>query len=153
MRSNGIPRESPYFELSRDDAEAPESQLTTAWTAERGRLLRFARGEQRSLLLMELGYPSLPWAAAHPWDYVPRDGVEADGEPQARCYRAFFEAWTDTFLKPGSQAIGFNCYYWDPYHRGGTGDTGYGVRGKPAMKVIREAFARIRAATAPAPAP
>ena len=73
----------------------------------------YARGEQRSLLIMELGYPSLPWAAAHPWDYVPRDGVAADGESQARCYRAFFQAWTGTFLKPGSPVIGFNCYYWE----------------------------------------
>ena len=144
---------SSYFELSRDDPDAPESRLATAWRAERDRLLNFARGEQRSLLLMELGYPSLPWAAAHPWDYVPRDGVEADGEPQARCYRAFFAAWTETFLKPGSPAIGVNCYYWDPYHHGGAEDTGYGVRGKPAMEIIRQAFARIRGATAPAPAP
>ena len=80
-------------------------------------------------------------------------GDAADGESQARCYRAFFQAWTGTFLKPGSPVIGFNCYYWDPYHHGGAADTGYGVRGKPALEIIRQAFARIRAATVPASAP
>ena len=76
---------SSYFELSRDDAEAPQALLAKAWSAQRSRMLRFARGEERPLLVMELGYPSLPWAAAHPWDYVPREGGEADAEPQARC--------------------------------------------------------------------
>ena len=144
---------SSYFELSRDNPEASVSQLVRAWRVQRARMLRYARSEHRSLLIMELGYPSLPWAAAHPWDYVPRDGVEADGESQARCYRAFFGAWTDTFVMPDSPVIGFNCYYWDPYHHGGAGDTGYGVRGKPALEIIRHAFARIRAATAPDSAP
>ncbi len=138
---------SSYFELSRDDPDAPVSRLTVAWGAERSRLLRLARDEGKSILIMELGYPSLPWAAAHPWDYVARDDTPPDHAAQARCYQAFFQAWTETLLRPGSPAIGFNCYYWDPYHRGGANDTGYGVRGKPALELIRKGFGRIRKAT------
>jgi len=144
---------SSYFEISRDDPDAPVSQLTVAWAGERSRLLRFARSERKRILIMELGYPSLPWAAAHPWDYVAKDGTETDHDAQARCYRAFFGAWSDTLMQPGTPALGFNCYYWDPYHRGGAKDTGYGIRGKPAMDLIRQGFGRIRAATGATPAP
>jgi hypothetical protein len=142
---------SSYFELSRDDPDAPVSKLSIAWAAERSRLLRFARGERKRILIMELGYPSLPWAAAHPWDYVAKDDSETDHDAQARCYSAFFAAWSATLIQPGSPALGFNCYYRDPYHRGGDQDTGYGIRGKPAMDLIRQGFNRIRAATGATP--
>ncbi len=72
------------------------------------------------------------------------DDAKADHEAQARCYRAFFEAWTETVARPGSRALGFNCYFWDPYHSGGPDDTGYGVRGKPAERVIASSFERIK---------
>ena len=144
---------SSYFELAREKPDASVAELTRAWRIERSQMLRFARSEHKPLVLMEVGYPSLPWAAAHPWDYVVRVDAQVDHAAQARCYRAFFEAWTDTFLTPGSPAIGFNCYYWDPYHRGGADDTGYGVRGKPALTIIRQAFDHIRAATVSTPAP
>ncbi len=144
---------SSYFELAREKPDASVAELTRAWRIKRSQMLRFARSEHKPLVLMEVGYPSLPWAAAHPWEYVVRDDAQVDHAAQARCYRAFFEAWTDTFLTPGSPAIGFNCYFWDPYHRGGADDTGYGVRGKPALTIIRQAFDHIRAATASAPAP
>ena len=144
---------SSYFELSRDDPDAPVTTLTVAWAAERRRLLRFASGERKSILIMELGYPSLPSAAAYPWDYVPTDETETDHEAQARCYRAFFGAWSDALVRPGTGALGFNCYFWDPYHRGGAADTGYGIRGKPALGIIRQGFDHIRQATSRAPTP
>jgi hypothetical protein len=142
---------SSYFELAPENPDAPLAELTRAWRIQRNRMLAFARAEHKPLVLMELGYPSLPWAAAHPWDYVARDNAKVDQAAQARCYRAFFDAWTDSFLMPGSPAIGFNCYKWDPYSRGGADDTGYGVRGKPALAIIRRAFEHIRTTTAPAP--
>ncbi len=110
--------------------------------------MRFADRHDRGFVLMEIGYPSLPSAAAHPWNYVAADGVGADHEAQARCWRAFFKAWTDAIARPDSPALGFNCYYWDPYHQGEDFDTGYGVNGKPALTVIRDGFDRIRAETA-----
>ncbi len=135
---------SAYFELARDDPDAPVGTLAAAWRRERRTLLEHARRHDRSLLLMEMGYPSVPWAAAHPWNYVADPKTVADHEAQVRCYRAFFEAWAETVARPGSRALGFNCYFWDPYHSGGPDDTGYGVRGKPAERVIAASFARIR---------
>jgi hypothetical protein len=134
---------SAYFELAPQDPQAPAERLAAAWRAEQRRLLAFARAQDRPLVLMELGYPSLPWAAAHPWDYVPRGEVTADHDAQARCFRAFFDAWSPAFTRAGSPALGVHCYAWDPYHHGGATDTGYGVAGKPALAVIRDAFARL----------
>ncbi len=135
---------SSYFELARDDPDAPVGTLAAAWHRERRTLLEHARRHDRPLLLMEIGYPSVPWAVAHPWNYVADAKTTADHEAQARGYRAFFEAWTETVARPGSRALGFNCYFWDPYHSGGPDDTGYGVRGKPAQRVIASGFERIR---------
>jgi hypothetical protein len=135
---------SAYFRLAPDDGQATPDELARAWRSERDRLLVFARSHERPLVLMEVGYPTLPWAAARPWDYVARDGVTADHDAQARCYRALFDAWAPVLASTGTPAWGLHCYCWDPYHHGEATDTGYGVKGKPALDVIRDAFARIR---------
>jgi hypothetical protein len=135
---------SSYFELAPENPDASPERLGRAWRDQQRRLLRFARRYDQPFMLMELGYPSLPWAAAHPWNYVARDGVPADHEAQARCYRAFFEAWVETHARWPELALGFHCYFWDPYHHGEATDTGYGVAGKPAQEIIRDAFTRIR---------
>lgn len=135
---------SSYFELSRGDPDAPVATLTDAWRRQRLQLQSFAEAQGLPLMLMELGYPSLPWAAAHPWNYVADEGTRADHAAQARCYRAFFDAWSDALAQPGGGVLGVHCYLWDPYHHGRDADTGYGVRGKPALEVIKSAFGRIR---------
>ena len=134
---------SSYFELSPEDHDATLETLVAAWVVERDRLTGFARSWRRPLMLSEVGYPSLPWAAGHPWNYVPK-GKRADHDAQARCYRAFFEAWTPEVTRPSSDTAGFVCYRWDPYHDGGRRDTGYGISGKPSEAIVREGFARIR---------
>ncbi len=139
---------SAYFELAREEPDAPVARLAESWATQRGRLLRFARARELPVMLMELGYPSLPWAAAHPWNYVADDEVKADHEAQARCFSAFFEAWDQTLARPESPALGVCCYLWDPYHHGGDDDTGYGVQGKPALEIIQNAFRRISSAAA-----
>ena len=135
---------SAYFELARHDPEASVGKLTRAWSRRREELLGVARRWDRPLVLMEIGYPSLPSAAAHPWDYVAEAGTRADHEAQARCYQAFFGAWADEVAREESRTLGFHCYAWDPYRRGEDDDTGYGIRGKPAMEIIRHGFQAIR---------
>ena len=95
------------------------------------------------MLLSEVGYPSLPWASAHPWNYVASAGTKADHDAQARSYRAFFTAWSDVFARRDTGTLGFFCYYWDPYHHGQDEDTGYGIHGKPSEPVVRDGFRRI----------
>jgi len=135
---------SSYFELSRDDEDAPMEKLRKAWIKERNLLLHTAKQYDRPLILSEVGYPSLSSAAAFPWNYVAEDGEKADHTAQARCYEAFFQAWTEVVADPTNHAIGFHCYHWDPYHHGDSRDTGYGIKGKPALKIIRKGFEAIR---------
>jgi hypothetical protein len=113
-------------------------------------MLDLAERWDMPLLLSEVGYPSLPWASAHPWNYVATGDARADHEAQARSYRAFFAAWTDAVTDRAGRAEGFFCYHWDPYHHGEDDDTGYGILGKPSHDVIRQGFQRIRAAGAAA---
>ncbi|MHC5115346.1 MAG: glycoside hydrolase family 113 [Planctomycetota bacterium] len=135
---------SSYFELERDRPGAPEADLVRAWAPIRAKLLDHAREKKRPLLLSEVGYPSLPWANAHPWNYVATNDESADHDAQARSWRAFLEAWTPELADPASNLLGFCGYRWDPYHGGEDDDTGYGVAGKPAHGVIRRGFADIR---------
>jgi hypothetical protein len=136
---------SSYFELERETPGAAEAALVEAWSGPRARLTGIAVEWNRPLLISEIGYPSLPWANAYPWNYVAK-GEAADHEMQARCWRAFFRAWTDTLTDSDSPIVGFCGYRWDPYHRGGRGDTGYGIVGKPSMQIIRHGLATIRKA-------
>jgi hypothetical protein len=135
---------SSYFELERDHHGAPLDDLVSAWSAPRTELKAVARRWNRPLLISEIGYPSLPWANAHPWNYVAGRDNEPDHELQSRCWRAFFRAWTDTFTESESPVIGFCGYRWDPYHAGGDHDTGYGIVGKPAFDVVRAGIAQLR---------
>lgn len=141
---------SSYFELKRDDENAPEDDLVEAWTDERDKLVRIANKWQKPLLLSEVGYPSVPWASAHPWNYVIEAGAEADHAAQARCWRAFFRAWTQTFADPTSGAAGFFGYFWSPYYHGDAWDTGYGIKGKPSFEIVRRGMANIREAASAA---
>jgi hypothetical protein len=137
---------SSYFELKRDDPDAPEDELVEAWAKERDRLLTFAERWDRPLILSEVGYPSVSWASAHPWNYVVEKGAKADHVAQARCWRAFFRAWTNTLADPELPAAGFFGYCWSPYYHGDEWDTGYGIEGKPAYGIIKRGMANVREA-------
>jgi len=143
---------SSYFELERDDDQAPHERLVAGWIDARRAMLEHAADWKKPLVITEVGYPTVPWATAHPWNYVTKDDTPADHDAQARGYRAFFEAWRDVWLDERSPALGFYCYHWDPYHSGGPADHGYGVVGKPSLGIIRAAFDDIHGtATTPAP--
>ena len=139
---------SSYFELLRDDPNATEAELVKAWGKEREALVSQAKKWKLPLLLSEVGYPSLPWASAHPWNYVAPEGSKADHEAQARCWRAFFKAWSKTFEDSSGPAAGFFGYFWSPYYHGDAWDTGYGIEGKPSYEIVKNGFARIRATPA-----
>jgi hypothetical protein len=135
---------SSYFELERENPGAAETDLANAWARERDELVRFAKRQKLPLLLSEVGYPSLPWASAHPWNYIAPKGSKADHEAQARCWRAFFRAWVRAFDDIDGPAAGFFGYCWSPYYHGDAWDIGYGVKGKPAYEVLKNGLARIR---------
>lgn len=135
---------SSYFELERDDPDASEELLVRAWKSERDKLIDFAEEQGKPLLLSEVGYPSVPWASAHPWNYVIAAGSKADHQAQAKCWRAFFDAWGPTITDRKGSIAGFFCYHWNPYYHGDDWDTTYGVEGKPSYQIIKNGFARIQ---------
>jgi len=134
---------SSYFELERDRPAAPEADLVAAWRPIQEQLRKVAEEAERPLLMIEVGYPSLPWASAHPWNYVADSGTRADHEAQARGWRAFFTAWHELLTEPEGPVLGVCGYRWDPYHAGDEYDIGYGIVGKPAHEVIRRGFAAL----------
>jgi hypothetical protein len=150
---------SSYFELIDDVEEDPSrrgappptrEELAATWRSARDLIVTFARKLEKPVILSEVGYPSLPWAAEHPWNYIAPPGTQADHEAQARCWGAFFDAWTPLLCKREPHVAGVMCYHWDPYHRGEAKDIGYGVEGKPALAIIRQAFEAVMVSTTPA---
>ena len=150
---------SGYWDVTRaaSDPKSPtDRELAARWQTIRETVLAFAEARDRPVLITELGYPSLPWALRDPWNYVNPDELKADHDTQARGYRAFLNAWQDTLVVPLTNSpqmttvrtpqaqwhlprqdmAGVLFYRWDPYYQGGPDDTGYGVVGKPAFKVL-----------------
>jgi len=133
---------SGYWNLCQGAEHNPPTtdDLTRRWHEIRKKLLDFATSQERPILFTEIGYPSLPWALTDPWNYVHDDHVRADVDAQATGYASFLVAWDDLLsTRPNSDRVaGVYFYAWDPYHRGGDRDTGYGVRGKPAFNLLKQ---------------
>ena len=131
--------------LAEDPEQPTDEELAKRWTQIKQRLLAFAESQNKPVLLTEVGYPSLPWALTKPWNYINKDKLPPDNTAQAKGYAAFISAWRDT-LSPsqaassqvdywdGADPVGVFFHKWDPYHRGGPADYGYGVAGKPAYQ-------------------
>ena len=129
-----------YWKIS-DDADAAHAKLVERWSEIREQVLTFSERTDRPVLFTEIGYPSLPWALKDPWNYIAK-GAEATPEVQLRGYEAFGEAWSDLLqptkdAAPASPLMGVMFYEWDVFANGGPNDTGYGLRGRPAMDLLR----------------
>lgn len=139
---------SGYWDLTRDarDGCPTPEDLKNRWRQIRRKLLDFAATQDRPILFTEIGYPSLPWALKAPWNYVNDRRTPADHDAQVQGYRAFLSAWDDllTTQPNGRLLTGVFFYAWDPYHQGGADDGGYGVRGKPALKLLKQWLAASR---------
>ena len=130
--------------LAQDRDHPTPDELERRWTQIKRQLLAFADTRGRPILLTEVGYPSLPWALKDPWNYVNSDHVAADPDAQARGYAAFIAAWDGTIHPPAASApgdrrsLGVFFHKWDPYHHGGPTDSGYGIAGKPAYRLLTD---------------
>lgn len=116
-----------YFELSRGP-DPSVAELLRAWEPIVARVTAWAARAGKPLLLTEVGYPSRRGAASDPWDHTAPGAPDPEG--QARAYRAFLEAWTGV-----PDLAGVYFYIW--WGEGGSADTGYTPRGKPAEEVLR----------------
>lgn len=90
-----------YFPLS-EAADPPLDVLKAAWEDHEADLARVAAQAGRPILFTEIGYRSVPYAAAEPWRWPSRDEhgtVDPDYALQARLYRAFFESvWEEPWF-------------------------------------------------------
>jgi hypothetical protein len=75
---------------------------------------------------------------------VAEKGQPTNRAAQARCWEAFFAAWTDSITGPTGPMLGICGYRWDPYRPGGDDDMGYGILGKPAGAIVRGGLTDIR---------
>jgi hypothetical protein len=116
-----------YHDLA-EGPGTPESRLIAAWEPIRADIESWRKRHGRPLLFTEVGYRSVQVAEREPWNYLWKQPY--DGEAQARCYRAFLTAWADHPALAG-------CFFYSWRGEGGSGDTGYTPRGKPAEAVLR----------------
>lgn len=120
-----------YFPLTKRD-DAPEADLRGTWGFVRDRILAW-RPKDKPLMFTEIGYPSVDGAARRPYHYG-GDGA-LDLEEQRRAYAAFVAAW-------GAQPALAGVFVWAWTGPGGPEDKGYGLKGKPALEILRAWFGR-----------
>jgi hypothetical protein len=131
-----------YWDLTTlTDADKPEAaKLAQRWQEIREQVLTFGESQNKPVLLTEIGYPTLPWSLRDPWNYI-ASGNKPDHQTQAQGYEAFLTTWRD-LMTPRSADVkkfaGVFFYEWDVYYSGGQDDTGYGVRGKPALDLLKK---------------
>ena len=127
-----------YFPLSRSDDPSPEA-LKEGWAPHRKGIERLQERVGRPVLFTELGYRSVPYAAAEPWRWPSREEVgqvEPDEALQARLYEAFFETfWGEPWF------AGAIIWKWQPGPRGSERRAlGFTPQGKAAEAVITRWF-------------
>ena len=124
-----------YFELAVDEDPTVE-ELMAAWAPWVAELEALYEIVQKPILFTEAGCRSISRASARPWDWATPG--EVDLEEQARYYEATLRTFWD---KPWF--YGFYWWAWSPqWGSGGTYDTGYTPRGKPAADVLARWYAR-----------
>lgn len=131
----GIQAYFPLVETGTPSADA----LRAGWQEPKRRLRALRERWGRPLLFTEIGYRSVPFAAARPWQWPERgEDVRPDPALQARLYAAAFEAW---WAEPGFAGLVLWKWYGQP--RDGAAHAGdYSPQGKPAEAVLRAWFGR-----------
>lgn len=128
-----------YFPLDGDRQPSPES-LVRAWQKWKPGLRKLSRDRDRPMVFTEFGYRSMDHTAKSPWS-VERGGRPVNLQGQANALQAVF----DVFWEEDWFAGGF-VWKWFPHHEkvGGARDNRFTPQGKPAQKVIRDAFSKFR---------
>lgn len=132
---------SGYWDLTRKAANDPptDEDLVKRLNDIQQSIYAFARAQGKKVIITEVGYPTLSWALKNPWNYIAGNDAKADPQVQARGYRAFLGSFGKALSPDSTQPLsGVYFYAWDPYHSGGSRDTGYGIRGKPAAVALRQ---------------
>ncbi|MCA8963052.1 MAG: hypothetical protein KDC38_21160 [Planctomycetes bacterium] len=119
-----------YFGLSDEDDPSVDT-MAERWAGIRGDLQEWRFVHTIPLLFTEVGYPSQNGANRNPWNYFHSE--TPDLEEQRDCFEAFSRVWIED-----PQLSGVLFYNW--FGEGGEEDTGYTVRGKPALDLVEAWF-------------
>jgi len=128
-----------YFPLT-DDPDPTLGVLRAAWKPHRTALERIHERTGLPVLITELGYRSVHYAAAEPWRWPTREEyghLQPDFQLQARLYQAFFETfWAEPWL------AGIIIWKWHPENNGPERrrELNFTPQNKPAEQVIRRWF-------------
>lgn len=128
-----------YFPLSEKGNPTVE-ELSAGWKPHLAAIERVAARVGKPVLFTEIGYRSVPDAAARPWEWPSRfepDSAPSDPGLQARCYEAFFRTvWPRKWMA--------GAYWWkwfpDGRHHGERAATGFSPQGKPAEAVLARGY-------------
>ncbi len=87
---------SYYFPLSKNSLPT-DSDLDNGHLQHQKTLQALAQKFNRPIHITEVGYPSLPTAAAQPWSFPsPLVNIPADKTLQKRCFESFARTWQNT---------------------------------------------------------
>lgn len=127
---------SGYFSLD-PETELSEAALEANWRDVKTRLIGFSHRVERPFLFTEIGCPSVVGAARNPWDYFQEGPPDPNG--QARAISAFIRAWDGT-----PELDGVFIWNYSPV-RGGSDDTSYSIKGKPAEQIVQDWYLKMKA--------
>ena len=130
-----------YFPISRKNNPSPDI-LNAGWAPHVVALERASRDADRPVIFTEIGYRSVPYAAAEPWRWPTReesDTVQPDFDLQARLFEAFFQN-----LWPQPWVEGAIVWKWYPENTATRRpvDLDFTPQNKPAEQVISLWFGR-----------
>ncbi len=125
-----------YFPL--DSARVPGvGELRKDWKPWIERLKKFSEKTGKQIVFTEIGYRSMEYNTAKPWD-GDHHGVMSE-DSQVRAYRAFFESiWREDWFG------GVFWWKWEPFHHkaGGPHNTRYTPQNKQGEDILKEYFAK-----------
>ncbi|NNF57490.1 MAG: hypothetical protein HKN04_04545 [Rhodothermaceae bacterium] len=138
-----------YFPLAEaTDTTHTVEDLVAAWAPHKAMLASLAERTGKPVLFTEVGYRSVPYAAAEPWRWPTRDEVgttPADTALQQQLYEAFFLSFWDEPWFAGALVWKWTIRpeerrrRWRP---AGADDLGFSPEGKPAEQVLADWFSR-----------
>lgn len=121
---------SAYFSLT-DKTDPTQEELIEVWAGIKDSIKTIQKRIQTPIIFTELGYTPQDGINTDPWNYYISDVV--DMQEQYDCYFAFSQVWRKS---PDFNGV----FFYDWYGDGGTCDTTYTPKGKPAVKVIEDWF-------------
>ncbi len=124
---------SGYFDLT-TSTDPSSWSLRYSWGGIQKQIFAFQKSSNIPIIFTELGYTSQDGTNMHPWNYYATDVV--DLEEQEACYQAFIDVW-------GDEEDFHGVFFYDWYGEGGSADTGYTFKNKPAEQIVKSWFEQI----------